>query len=376
MNEEIKVSVITMAYNQKNYIAQTLESCINQKTNFRYEIVVHDDCSTDGTEDVIREYEKKYPEIIYALYEKENQYSKGVDVFSLCLEYAKGEFIAVCEGDDYWIDINKLQMQYDVMLSHSGIDMCAAGADEVSEDIVIQQIRPKSENAVLSAEEVILGGGRYIATATLFFRKNIFEPNNLLPFEKIISFDYSNQIKGSLRGGIYYIDKQMAVYRRATASSWTTRVEQNKDNRNKHLEIEKKMLQQLDIDTNRLFHDCIERRLLAYAPFIEQLNMYKEELIEELEIAPSKIYLWGCGMRGDAFQEFCSDYGISLCGICDKKNKDIGMKTKYGFNIVSTDEVLKNADCIVASNNIIADFLNENKYDRIVINIQKYMPLS
>ena len=87
-----------------------------QKTDFPFEIVVHDDASTDKTAEIIREYEKKYPNIIKPIYELENQYSKsGISINDIILPYLKGKYIALCEGDDYWIDENKLQMQVDFL---------------------------------------------------------------------------------------------------------------------------------------------------------------------------------------------------------------------------------------------------------------------
>lgn len=87
---------------------------MQQKTNFPIEVLIHDDASTDGTQDIIREYEKKYPNIVKPIYQKENQYSKGVKV-SLVYNYsrARGKYIALCEGDDYWTDPYKLQKQVD-----------------------------------------------------------------------------------------------------------------------------------------------------------------------------------------------------------------------------------------------------------------------
>ena len=85
-----------------------------QKTDFPFEILIHDDASTDGTADIIREYEAKYPDIIKPIYQTENQYSKGIKVSQVYqFPRAKGKYIALCEGDDYWTDPYKLQKQVD-----------------------------------------------------------------------------------------------------------------------------------------------------------------------------------------------------------------------------------------------------------------------
>ena len=110
------VTIICNTFNQERYIRKTLEGLLMQKTNFLYEVIVHDDASTDRTPSIIREYAEKYPHIIVPILQKENQFSKGVWITNdLLLPMAKGKYIAMCEGDDFWTDPNKLQMQADIM---------------------------------------------------------------------------------------------------------------------------------------------------------------------------------------------------------------------------------------------------------------------
>ena len=100
----------------KNILEESLDSILNQDTSFKYEVIVHDDASTDHTAEIIREYEKKYPDKIVAIYQKENLYSKGVAIIEeQMLDKAKGKYIAFCECDDKWTDSRKLEMQYDYM---------------------------------------------------------------------------------------------------------------------------------------------------------------------------------------------------------------------------------------------------------------------
>ena len=115
-NKKVMVSICSITYNQANYIRKAFDGFIMQKTDFSFEILIHDDASTDGTEEIIREYEAKYPEIIKPIYEKENQWVKGRRgsvVFNF--PRAKGKYIALCEGDDYWTDPLKLQKQIDFL---------------------------------------------------------------------------------------------------------------------------------------------------------------------------------------------------------------------------------------------------------------------
>lgn len=109
------VSICTTTYNHEKYISEALDSFLMQETNFSFEIIVRDDASTDSTAEIIRKYEQKYPNIIKPIYESENGYSKGVKPLPITINKAKGKYIAICEGDDYWIDTKKLQIQKDFL---------------------------------------------------------------------------------------------------------------------------------------------------------------------------------------------------------------------------------------------------------------------
>ena len=133
--DEIKVSIVCITYNQSGYIRDALDSFLSQKTTFEYEILVHDDASDDGTAEIIKEYEEKYPDKITAVLQKENQYSKGVKVATTYLyPIVKGKYVAFCEGDDYWVDDLKLQKQFDYMEKHNECSMCMHNGLNVSKD--------------------------------------------------------------------------------------------------------------------------------------------------------------------------------------------------------------------------------------------------
>lgn len=114
--DNVLVSVICDVYNHEPYLRDCLEGFINQKTNFTYEILIHDDASTDNSVNIIREYVNKYPHLFKPIFQTENQYSKGMSIwYDIQIPRAKGKYIAICEGDDYWIDPYKLQKQVDFM---------------------------------------------------------------------------------------------------------------------------------------------------------------------------------------------------------------------------------------------------------------------
>lgn len=124
-NKGILVSISCITYNHAPYIRECLDGFMMQQTNFPFEVLIHDDASTDGTTEIIQEYAEKYPDIIKPLYEEENQWVKGrrgSAVFNF--PRAQGKYIALCEGDDYWTDPLKLQKQVDFLESHPDYVMC------------------------------------------------------------------------------------------------------------------------------------------------------------------------------------------------------------------------------------------------------------
>lgn len=121
VESEIKVTIVCKIFNHKPYLRRTLDSFVKQKTNFRYEILLHDDASTDGSQEIIEEYFRKYPDKIRAIMQENNQYSKGKLIGSEFMHpLINGKYIALCEGDDYWPCLEKIQMQYDFLESHKG----------------------------------------------------------------------------------------------------------------------------------------------------------------------------------------------------------------------------------------------------------------
>ncbi len=115
-NNEIMLTVKMLAYNHEKYIAQAIESIVSQKTEYRYELLIGEDCSTDNTRAVIQEYEERYPEIIRVIYQKHNL---GCTKNSYSLDlHARGKYVAGCEGDDFWCDDSRIQKDVEYLESH------------------------------------------------------------------------------------------------------------------------------------------------------------------------------------------------------------------------------------------------------------------
>lgn len=146
----IKVSICCITYNHATFIRQCLDGFLMQQCDFEYEILIHDDASTDGTIEIIREYQEKYPNIIKPIIQKENQYSKGVRGFNFLYNFprAKGKYLAICEGDDFWTDKFKLKKQVDLLDVRPDLSFCSHGVNKVdSRGNLIEN--GKSETSVL-----------------------------------------------------------------------------------------------------------------------------------------------------------------------------------------------------------------------------------
>ncbi len=166
------VSISCIVYNHAPYIRQCLDGFILQKNDFPFEILIHDDASTDETANIIREYEAKYPDIIKPIYQTENQYSRGVRGIAAKFNFtrAKGKYIALCEGDDYWTDPYKLQKQVDFLEANEDFMICFHSVKvkrEKEGDMVDDSLRDVSD--VTDIYE--LARGNYIHTPSVVFRK-------------------------------------------------------------------------------------------------------------------------------------------------------------------------------------------------------------
>jgi len=108
-------SIVCLTFNHRDYIGQAIDGFLRQQTDFPFEIIVNDDASTDGTREVLQDYERRYPRLIRLILQKENQYSQGKPYGMPVFQHARGDYIAYCEGDDYWNDPRKLQLQVDFL---------------------------------------------------------------------------------------------------------------------------------------------------------------------------------------------------------------------------------------------------------------------
>lgn len=122
--DRVYISIVCLTYNHANYISDAIEGFLAQKTDYKFEVIIHDDASTDSTDLKIEEYRRKYPNIIKVLLNNENQYSKNVNLPIInCNKVIGGQYIAFCEGDDYWIDKNKIQNQLSFLIMNQDVGL-------------------------------------------------------------------------------------------------------------------------------------------------------------------------------------------------------------------------------------------------------------
>ena len=236
MNDRLKpqVSVFVPTYNHKDYIAQALESILMQEVSFPYEIIIHDDASTDGTTEIVKEYERLYPNIIKCVYQTENQRSQGKlsatwDChFSMCT----GKYCAMLEGDDYWSDHQKLQRQYDFMESHPQYSLYMHNAwrlDVQTGEKVLLNTFPKS-GCYSQMEQVKCGlGTKFPATGSFFFiMEYLREYFPRFAIETGVG-DYPIRQVLADHGKVYYDERPMSVYRYMTKGSFMKSIRDNMD---------------------------------------------------------------------------------------------------------------------------------------------------
>ncbi len=184
------VSICCITYNHENYIRDAIEGFLMQKTSFPIEIIIHDDASTDNTAQIIKEYEDKYPDLFCNIFQNENQWSKGGGSIFARFVYpqARGKYIALCEGDDYWTDPLKLQKQVDFLEENSEYSLVWSDVDKLIQDSAVTYNRVLSNLPIKNTLDDFLVRAWYIATCTWVYRTDIFDVNsNKYPFRETYS---------------------------------------------------------------------------------------------------------------------------------------------------------------------------------------------
>ena len=209
---DLLVSICCTTYNHKRYISQAIEGFLMQRTSFSIEIIIHDDASTDGTTEIVKAYADQYPHRIIPIFQKENQWSQGKRPSpNYVLPKARGKYIALCEGDDYWTDPLKLQRQIDFLEANIDYSLCFHNAKVIYEDT-----RTKSHDFTKLKKndfyiEDIISNNWFIPTQSIVFRRQQLEIPNW--YNYIFGGDLALLLILATKGKIYGINEVMSIYR-------------------------------------------------------------------------------------------------------------------------------------------------------------------
>lgn len=319
ITKDYKVLVVCLTYNHSKYIVDALNGFAMQKTNFPFACIVMDDASTDGEPEVIKDWLKRECDMpravhydldlsdvivvphktnenctmaVYLL--KRNLYTEGALKFELARPWGEhSEYIALCEGDDYWTAPEKLQIQSDYLDAHPEVDMCAHSFAEKNA-ITGREIRKRNnqkEDGIIPVEDVILGCDDRFSINSIVYRTEL---EYCIPrFKQYLWLDYSLFIHGALRGGIFYFHRNMSIYRTNVPKSWTAEWKKNKKFQQDITYRIEQMLNILDDETGFRYHSIIVKQKLLNSivylntPFqnirivLSNRDVYKELLFSQ-----------------------------------------------------------------------------------------------
>lgn len=260
MEKPIMVSIVCNTYNHEKYIRDALDGFVKQETDFAYEVLIHDDASTDQTAQIIKQYEKQFPELIKPIYQTENQYCKHDGTISrLQNARAQGKYIATCEGDDYWTDPHKLQKQYDFMEKHPEYSMCGCSSQWLNVLTgKVQQRGTTTTDKDVSFEDFLLPKhGRPFLYASFFCRAEIWKsrPNWGFPVGDLPATYYA-----AIKGKVRMLADTMCVYRWFSEGSWTVRMYGDKE-RSSYFVKMIDALNNMNKDTDYAYNEIIQRKI-------------------------------------------------------------------------------------------------------------------
>ena len=267
------ISVVTLAYNHEPFIRQCMEGVVMQKTTFPFELIIHDDASTDKTADVIREYEARYPLVIKPIYQTENQYSKRASVRKNVYSKVQGKYMAFCEGDDYWTDPNKLQRQVEFLEAHPEYSAC------VHQCMVVYEYRDDPPTPYTSKIKDtfelydLLDESRFHLATTVF---RFYLMDKIGPSREVVSSDRFLFILFARFGKIKFFPEPMSVYR-INHTGISTRITPKM--MKKDLNIIPFFVELYDNFPKYRYISFIHKTIIAYPPRVPFLTYLKHYVI-------------------------------------------------------------------------------------------------
>lgn len=222
----MKLSVAMITYNHAKYIQQAIESILDQVTSFEFELIISNDCSTDDTDDVIRRTLQNHPKgnrIKYFAHPK----NIGMMVnFKYALDQCSGDFVALCEGDDFWTDLYKLQKQVDFLEQNPEFSICFHKVSILENEQITEDIINKNTPEITSIKD--LAQKNYMHTPSVVYRNGLIDefPDY---FVKSPIGDYFLHMLNAKKGLIKFINQDMAVYRVHNSSYWSSKKQRERE---------------------------------------------------------------------------------------------------------------------------------------------------
>ncbi len=273
------VSICSTAYNLESCIAEAIDSFLMQETNFPFEILLRDDCSTDKTAEIIKEYASRYPQLIKPVYEKENTYSQGIKPMLQLIKIAKGKYIATCDADDYWTDTLKLQKQVDFLLKNPLYYGCFHDCMIIYEGEKSNQKQHLRIGNRKIAEEVDLISiidENNIDSSSIMFRNFIGEiPKYWIKTSKD---DYALMVLIAEQGKIKYLPEVMSAYRIHDGSIWSSQNQMHKEKEN--IKFYTLLQEHFTNDSHALKAITRKRKYVYYS--ISRKFVYKKQRLKSL----------------------------------------------------------------------------------------------
>lgn len=283
----IKVSVTILTYNQKEFIGKAIESALSQKTNFDVEILVGDDCSTDGAQETILAYQEKYPDKVKAVLHSKNLGQNGLFNTIETLKLAKGTYIAPMDGDDYWTDDQKLQRQVDFMEAHPDFSACFHNALITYEDgTPSHELNAPDQKEVITAADLV-GEDEiwFMATSAVMFKNGIMHYPDW--FLKSSSGDIPRYVILAKYGPIGYVPGVMSVYRKNRGGA--SFKDHYRDARFLYNRIA--MYEGIDKELDYRHHDLLRLNIARYYRMLLDARQYQKSYFRRAALALKYIQL-------------------------------------------------------------------------------------
>lgn len=358
-----------------------MDGFLGQKGDFSYKIVVHDDASSDETQNILLEYKERYPDKIELILQEENQFSKkrGKNLELFLYPIVESKYVAFCEGDDYWIYDRKLQKQYEWMETHPNTTLCVHNAiryNESAKEAVPQII--DMDTGYISDEETIFCTKGRIPTASFFYRSQYLKNYPNFARECPVGDDPLRWWL-AYNGNVYYMDKVWSVRNYMHDGSWNQKMKTNIEFKKDHIRRFIQSLLDADKETNYRFHpyieeyvysqchwdvflelseefkcfelkdwvdkckkcNCKEAGIFYEKVYLLSVNRSRDYLDFVLNIAKEnvgKFYIYGAGIEAKKYAQVLNDHAIAFSGfVVSKKDKKQAELMRH--NIVEFDEL-------------------------------------